>query len=202
MAINEGNILESQAIEKLIVSITRLKKRFIKGKSYYFKATIDRVENRTQPLYDACKNCSRSVIKTDRGVECRSCPETKAIPRYLLNLNVIQWRQSTKVTLFEDVASIVIGCSRIKCIDSIGKDVNKSKHFQTMVNLNMKEFKFLIKLNKIEVRNGRLQVVAEAIEHINDKLTTKLQETSTKGRKLSICQQNQRRNERRIRHIS
>ncbi|KAI5673913.1 hypothetical protein M9H77_14277 [Catharanthus roseus] len=147
MAVNEGTILESQAIEKLI-------------------ATIDRAENRTQPWYDIYKN-----------LECRSCQETKAIPRYLLNLNVIQGKESAKVILFEDVASIVIGCS--------GIDVNKSKYFQTMVNLNLKECKSLIKLNKkIEVQNGRLQVVVEAIEYVNDKLTTKLQETSIKERKL------------------
>ncbi|KAI5683218.1 hypothetical protein M9H77_04446 [Catharanthus roseus] len=92
MAVNEENILESHA---------------------------KKVENSSQPWYDAYKNCLRSVRKTDGEVESRSCLETKAIPRYLLKLNIIQREQSAKVTLFKDVASIVIGCSSIEYIDSI-----------------------------------------------------------------------------------
>lgn len=58
------------------------------NKLYYFKETIEKVENSSQPWYDACKNCSRLVIKTDGEVRCRSCSETKPMPIHENYMNI------------------------------------------------------------------------------------------------------------------
>ncbi|KAL3531306.1 hypothetical protein ACH5RR_010628 [Cinchona calisaya] len=140
------------------------------GALYYFIGTVDMIENKSKPWYDACQNCTRSVIQTNDGVECRSCSDAQIVQRYRLTLNIILGTATATVTLFEDAATVYIGCSVNDYIQSTAEDEKSSKYFRDLETKSNKQYKFLIQLDeRAQTQDNHLIVVAEAIERIQPK---------------------------------
>ncbi|KAK4438642.1 hypothetical protein Salat_0198700 [Sesamum alatum] len=68
------------------------------------------VENKSSPWYDSCKKCSKIVIFTENGIECRQCTnkDIEASPRFRLTLMVSSTEEIAKVTVFEEAATVYI----------------------------------------------------------------------------------------------
>ncbi|KAL3500823.1 hypothetical protein ACH5RR_039916 [Cinchona calisaya] len=125
MAINEGGLLEAQVGERPIVAITDVQKKVFQG-------TVDMIENKSKLWYDACQNCTRSIIQTDEGVQCRSCSDVQIV-QSRLTLNVSQGNARATVTLFEDAATVYIGCSVSDYIQSVTEEWIENRRNAIMV---------------------------------------------------------------------
>ncbi|KAL0376669.1 UNVERIFIED_CONTAM: hypothetical protein Scaly_0784500 [Sesamum calycinum] len=134
---------------------------------YSFNGTVERVENKSSIWYDSCKKCAVSVYKNSEGVSCRKCNEDdiQTTPRYRLLLNVVHEDDSALITIFEEAATIYVGCTVEEYLTSIEKGENYSEYYRGLSLQTTTEFRFLIALNKkTKVVNGRLNAIAEAIQ--------------------------------------
>ncbi|KAK4438469.1 hypothetical protein Salat_0181200 [Sesamum alatum] len=128
------------------------------------------VENKSSPWYDSCKKCSKTVIFTENGIECRQCTNKviEASPRFRLTLMVSSTEEIAKVTVFEEAATVYVGCSVSDYIKST-IEVAASNYIRHLETTENKEYKFLFKLDRnIETINGSISIIAEAIERLEE----------------------------------
>ncbi|KAL3507747.1 hypothetical protein ACH5RR_033129 [Cinchona calisaya] len=96
--------------------------------------------------------------------------ENKSKPWYRLTLNVIQGIARATVTLFEDAATVYIGCTVNDYIQSMDEDEKSSNYFRDLETISNKQYKFLIQLDeRAQTQDNPLIVVAEAIQQIQHK---------------------------------
>ncbi|KAK4438156.1 hypothetical protein Salat_0149800 [Sesamum alatum] len=73
-----------------------------------------------------------------------------------------------KVTLFEEAATVYIGCSVSDYIKST-TEVAASNYIRPLETTENKEYKFLFKLDRnVETINGSISIIAEAIERLEE----------------------------------
>ncbi|KAL7106172.1 hypothetical protein ACP275_07G094900 [Erythranthe tilingii] len=162
---------------------------------YFFKATVNKVENKSYIWYDSCTKCNSAISKNGDTMACRKCniEALETTPRYRLLLNVTQENERALITIFEEAAMLYVGCPVNEYLMSVEKEENDSKYFRGFSLQTGMEFQFLIALNKkATIVNGQLNVVAEAIEKIqlekqkpakhakNSNTTTKRRQTKKK----------------------
>ncbi|XP_027118409.1 replication protein A 70 kDa DNA-binding subunit D-like [Coffea arabica] len=138
---------------------------------YTSNAIVNNIENKVELYYNACKGCSTKIINFEEDAECPKCnhPTKDFTSRYNIRMEVVDGQDVTTIILFEDLASNFIGCPIQEYIDSTTsfKDKEKSKLYKKMIAAKHKEFKFLIKLNKIgHSSHGHLSMVAIAFEQL------------------------------------
>ncbi|KAL8031792.1 hypothetical protein ABFX02_13G051300 [Erythranthe guttata] len=136
---------------------------------YFFKATVNKVENKSYIWYDSCTKCNSAISKNGDTMACRKCniEPSETTPRYRLLLNVTQENERALITIFEEAAMLYVGCAVNEYLMSVEKEENDSKYFRGLSLQTGMEFQFLIALNKkATIVNGQLNVVAEAIEKI------------------------------------
>ncbi|XP_075483752.1 uncharacterized protein LOC142523904 [Primulina tabacum] len=139
-----------------------------KNKFYCFKAYIYEVENKANPWYEACSNCSKSVNKTMKTRSCNNCIDfnISIVSRYRITMSVNDGTATASVTLFGNVANVFIGCSVEDYIDSITKDDNTSIYYKHLETPNREEYTFLLKMDKsVEIKDGTLAFVIEGIQN-------------------------------------
>ncbi|CAA0806939.1 Unknown protein, partial [Striga hermonthica] len=91
------------------------------NKYYCFKGFVDKVMNKPYIYYDSCKTCSASIQKNSDTPSCRKRNEedVEIIPRFRIVLQVVSENESAFVTLFEDAATVYVGCKVDQYIQSI-----------------------------------------------------------------------------------
>ncbi|XP_073281774.1 uncharacterized protein [Primulina huaijiensis] len=139
-----------------------------KNKFYCFKAYIYEVENKANPWYEACSNCSKSVNKTMKTRSCNNCIDfnISIVSRYRITMSVNDGTATASVTLFGNVANVFIGCIVEDYIDSITKDGNTSIYYKLLETPNREEYTFLLKMDKsVEIKYGTLAFVIEGIQN-------------------------------------
>ncbi|KAG8370134.1 hypothetical protein BUALT_Bualt14G0085800 [Buddleja alternifolia] len=109
---------------------------------------------------------NETVMTTESGIECRQCKKDniEAIPRFRITLMVSANNEFSKITLFEEVATVYIGCSITNYIKSTN-EIDTSKCIKDLEATETKEYKFLFKLDKnVELKNGIISIVADAVD--------------------------------------
>ncbi|XP_073063738.1 uncharacterized protein [Primulina eburnea] len=103
---------------------------------YWFKTTICEIENKSKPWYEACASCLKAIIKTAKRISSANCTKqpVQIMQRYRLTMTVQDNDTSTRLTLFEDVASNFIGCSVNEYIELLNKELDEKKFLNALDN--------------------------------------------------------------------
>ncbi|KAL7106062.1 hypothetical protein ACP275_07G087600 [Erythranthe tilingii] len=136
---------------------------------YFFKATVNKVENKSYIWYDSCTKCNSAISKNGDTMACRKCniEASETTPRYRLLLNVTQENERALITIFEEAAMLYVGCPDNEYLMSVEKEENDSKYFRGLSLQTGMEFQFLIALNKkATIVNGQLNVSAKHVDKI------------------------------------
>ncbi|GAA0139028.1 hypothetical protein LIER_00659 [Lithospermum erythrorhizon] len=83
---------------------------------------------------------------------------------FYLNLNVVFESHTTNVTLFGEVPDVLAGCSVKEYIDCFEKDPINSQKYEQLGKSVWKEYKFLFKLDKSNVKGDKFSTIVEAVE--------------------------------------
>ncbi|KAG9130893.1 hypothetical protein Leryth_006668 [Lithospermum erythrorhizon] len=81
-----------------------------------------------------------------------------------LNLNVVSETHTTNVALFGEVVDVLARCSVKEYIDYFEKDPINSQKYEQLGKSVWKEYKFLFKLDKSNVKGDNFSTIAEAVE--------------------------------------
>ncbi|XP_073036438.1 replication protein A 70 kDa DNA-binding subunit D-like isoform X2 [Primulina eburnea] len=134
---------------------------------YSFKGYVLEVENRLNPWYEACNNCSRAIIKTKDATSCTKCVHihVEAVPRYRVTINVKKDNDNVKITLFEDVATAFIGCSVKDYIKSVAEDASASPYYMALEIPEKEEYISLFKFaEKTLTNNATYSITVEGFK--------------------------------------
>ncbi|XP_073128987.1 uncharacterized protein [Henckelia pumila] len=134
---------------------------------YWFESTIYKIENKSNPWYEACGNCLKAITKTSNGNNCKRCVTVKLniIPRYRLTLLVQEDDLIARLTLFEEAATMLIG---LQVNEFINQEEALDKYLQRFEQQKDEKYKFLFKLDhNVEDKNQSLSIIVEALEKSN-----------------------------------
>lgn len=136
---------------------------------FVFKGTVSAVRHTGTVLYASCGTCKKKVIEeTDTSFRCDKCEKTmeKPVYRYVMSACLNDSTDQMWVSLFEEMASIVIGISGDELNDARTQDENLYTHYLT--KFPRTEYLFKIR-SKQDIYNDNIRArhTVIALEKLN-----------------------------------